>query len=132
VRRAPLDGGQELRGRASDGIAGNGQLPVDVVARFGHRDAEPERRQVARRRRINAGFQTVPELPREVDVETGEIPDWIVRQLARLPGEWGDTVDVGDINGEDWFLVSSKSRAVAQLFRSRRRPGAGRTPTGES
>ena len=25
-------------------VAGDGQLPIDVVARFGHRDAEPERR----------------------------------------------------------------------------------------
>jgi len=84
----PLDGGQEIRRRAGDGVTGNGQLPIDVVARFGHRNAEPERRQFARRRRIGAGLRQYRN-SREVDVETGEIPDWIVRQLARLPGEWG-------------------------------------------
>jgi len=71
-----LDGGQDIRRRAGDGVAGDGQFLVDVVARFGHRDAEPERRQLARRRRISTGLQTVPELSRKVHVETGEIPDW--------------------------------------------------------
>jgi len=33
-----------------------------------------------------------------------------------LPGEWGDTVDVGDINGEDWFLVSSKAGPSRNYF----------------
>jgi len=105
-----LDGGQDIRRRAGDGVASDGKLPIDVVARFGHRDAEPERRQLARRRRIGAGLQTVSELPREVDAETGEISDWIVRQLARLPGEWNDAVDVGDINRENGLLVPSKAR----------------------
>jgi len=108
----PLDGGQDIRRRAGDGVAGNGQLPIDIVARFGHWDAEPQCRQLARRRRIGAGLQTVPELSREVDVETGEIPDWIGRQLARLPGEWGDAVDVGDVDRENGLLVPSKARPL--------------------
>jgi len=112
----PLDGGQDIRRRASDGVAGDGQLPIDVVARFGHRNAEPEGRQLARRRRIDLSLQTVPELSREVDVETGEIPDWILRQLACLPGEWGDAVDVGDVDGEDCLLVPSKARSSRNHF----------------
>nr|WP_241432527.1 hypothetical protein [Natrinema gari] len=108
----PLDGGQEIRRRPGDGVAGDGQFPVDVVAHFGHRNAEPERRQLACGCRIGAGLQTVPELSREVDVETGEIPDWIVRQLARLPGECGDAVDVGDVDGENGHLVATESRTL--------------------
>jgi len=50
---------------------------------------------------------------REVDVETGEIPDWIGRQLARLPGEWGDAVDVGDVDRENGFPRPVESPAVA-------------------
>jgi len=112
----PLDGCQDLCRRAGDGVAGDGQFSIDVVARFGHRNAEPERRQLARRRRVDAGLQTVPELRGKVDVEAGEIPDWIGRQLARLPGEWGDAVDVGDVDGENDLLVSSKASSSRNHF----------------
>ncbi|ERG97373.1 MAG: hypothetical protein J07HQW2_03859 [Haloquadratum walsbyi J07HQW2] len=112
----PLDGGQDIRRRAGDGVAGNGQLPIGVGARFGHRNAEPEGRQLARRRRIDTGLQTVPELSREVDVEAGEIPDWIGRQLARLPGEWSDAIDVGNVDCENGLLVSSKAGASRNYF----------------
>ena len=128
----PLDGSQDIRRRAGDGVAGDGQLPVDVVARFGHRDAEPERRQLARRRRIDVFLEAVPKLPREVDVEAGEIPDWIGRQLARLLSEWGDAVDVGDVDGEDWFLVLSKAWPSRNRLGRDDVRGAGRTPTGGS
>ena len=112
----PLDGGQDIRRRAGDSVAGDGQFLVDVVARFGHRNTEPERRQLARRRRIGAGLQTVPELSRKVHVETGEIPDWIVRQLTRLPGEWSDAIDVGNVDCENGLLVSSKAGASRNQF----------------
>ncbi|ERG97345.1 MAG: hypothetical protein J07HQW2_03831 [Haloquadratum walsbyi J07HQW2] len=51
-----LDGGQGIRRQAGDGVVGNRQLLTDIVARFGHRDAEPEGRQLVLRRRIDAVY----------------------------------------------------------------------------
>jgi len=127
-----LDGRQNVRWGAGDCVAGDGQFPVDVGASFDHRDAEPESRQLARRRRIDLFLETVPELSREIDVEAGEISDRIVRQLACLPGEWGDSVDVGDVDGKDWLFVPSKAGASCNPFGRDDVRGAGRTPTGVS
>jgi hypothetical protein len=51
--------------------------------------------------RSTSVFQIVPELSREVNVETGEISDERVRLLPSLPGDWSDAVDEGDVDGKD-------------------------------
>jgi hypothetical protein len=51
--------------------------------------------------RSTSVFRIVPELSREVNVETGEISDGIVRLLSSLPGDWSDAVDGGDADSKD-------------------------------
>lgn len=115
VRVPTVDGGrdgvEDGRRVPGDGVAGDGQRLVGLAGRLGNRHRQRQGRQVRGRRRVNPTFETVTKATREIDVVAGHLAHRVGVELAGLPGERADAVDMVDVDvdGEEAFGLAAEA-----------------------